>query len=201
MLAENGWNLATTEIVFPLQAAVAAHGGTATGYWLYFNNPTPATTAAAYTPPAKRRQALSLDDQVSLHGCPAPFGTFTTIQLRQRDYGNGYQVYVFDRTGDSSAYGRVRITDDNTNTIVFDKSYGDLGGSCCNDLAWRSLIDDFAITSTRFTVFIESREFSGTTRLFGCRAFSTSNPTSVGSTTRSYEVRAIDRLTARLCGR
>jgi hypothetical protein len=56
--------------------------------------------------------------------------SFYSLQLRgiSKDCSSeSVEVYVYDMTSDPSAYGSITITDLDTSTVLFSKTYGDLG--------------------------------------------------------------------------
>lgn len=194
----DGWNTDGALVTFALQNDIATQ--TAAGnYWLYWNN------AGAQSPPlatfqASPEWAISDDDGATLD-CTRRAGSFYSIQLRQlAPNSTQYEVYANEHTGDSSAFGRI-VVKDTAGAVVFQKQYGELGGSCCSPVVDGNTADAITIPQTEFTVELTSDEFSGSNRYFGCTAFATRHPNSVGSNTRSYTVGPLPRDAATVCER
>ena len=195
---EGGWNLSDTDIVFPARAVVLP-GETTTGYWLYWNNAA-ATAPAAYTPGAPAKVAMDKEDGTGLE-CPQIGSHFLSIQFRQMIPGtNLFQVYMREHTGDGASFGSIKVTNDANGATLFQKTYTDVGGSCCSPVVDGYATDHFGINVDNFTVELSSREFSNSARYFGCKLFSTGFPQTVGTTIRSYSFAERERPTATTCG-
>ncbi len=193
------WNDARTEVVFALTSELPA-GSIALGYWLYWDNAAATAPATAYAPPAPTQVAVAVDDQSTL-ACERRQGGFRSIQLRElAGSPTMYEVFANEHTGDPSSYGKITIMDDDTATPIFQKQYGDLGGSCCSPVLDASTAETVTINATRFTVTLEGREFTSTLRYFGCTGFSTSYPAQVGTTQRQYVMTTVPYRRAELCG-
>ncbi len=191
-----GFNSVDTDLFFKLVEELAP-GEISTDYWIYSNNQ--AIEAPEADPfPLLDNVAIDNSDGVSL-GCAPKAAGFLSIQLRQVA-DTEYEVRNREHTSDTNSFGRITITDDGSGNELFSASFGDIGGTCCNPVVNGFQELPVTITSSNFTVKLESGEFSNSTRFFGCLAFQTSNPDLQGSTTRSYTVvPAAARIPASVC--
>jgi len=192
------WNSEGTTIAFALATDVSA-GSRVLGYWLYWNNASAGEPMPIEVPPAPA-QAIA-DDGGETLVCARQRAGFISVQLRQLDPSSPtqYEVWASERTRDTGSFGRVTITD-SAGRQIFDKTYRELGGSCCPAVD-RTAADSVTITDSRFTVEMESDEFSSSSRFFGCTRFTTGSGQPPGVTTRSYTVVAQERPAARTCAR
>lgn len=88
------------------------------------------------------------------------FYSFYTLQLRGVSYeptGQSVEVYVFDMTYDNSAYGQITITDISTSSVLFDKTYGNLGNYGSPGEAINTLTLPY---NTPLAIDISGKEFS-----------------------------------------
>lgn len=196
--SESGFNLSDTDVLFPL-AVDLAPGATTTAYALYWGNPD-AAAAPRFDAPPKDAIATHSDGASLL--CDRRGGSFYAIQLRQlAPDTNEYEIHATDRTAQASAYGKIKITDD-SGTVLINKTFVELGGTCCSPPQPKTRSETLTIDAARFTVFLETREFSGSRRWFGCKLFATGNPPTnqVGSNTRTYDVVPQPRERAVQCG-
>ncbi|MEZ4459215.1 MAG: hypothetical protein R3E66_05730 [bacterium] len=191
--SENGWNTATTDVAFGLEADIPV-GGTSKQYWIYWGNPN------AGAPRQPDIYAVNVDTGESL-ACGQRAGGFMSIQLRQTvPNSTMFEVYAREHTGDGSAYADIKVVDSVTGASIYTKTYTELGGSCCNPVVDGYGIDQINIGAQDFTVTLTTREFSGTQRYFGCSVVGTSNPTLVGTDTRKFSFKPT-RPEGTTCGR
>ncbi|MCA3013650.1 MAG: hypothetical protein INH41_14810 [Myxococcaceae bacterium] len=143
--------------------------------------------------------ATRTDDVTKTLFCDLRGDFFFSIQLRQIGTSQ-YEINVADGTFDSAAYARIVITDALTNTVLRDSTYGNGAGMCCTNVTFIAR-ETLTITSPLFRVRLETREFSGTRRYFGCDTFLTGNPptSQVGATEFTFTTTAVP-VTAVACG-
>lgn len=111
-------------------------------------------------------------------------GNFCSVQLR-RLAGTSYEVNVFDRSDDPGSLLRCTIMDLDTNTQVFDRTYPPSIGSFTTP---GTFAEPLTITAARFSVRLQSREFSGSSVFFGSEGITRTNPptSQLNDVTRSY---------------
>jgi hypothetical protein len=160
----NEWNEDDTEIFFELAQDLAGDT-TVTGYWLYFGNER-AAVPVRYSFPVSAWAAYCPSNPAMTLACDRRHGTLYSLQLREVSVDT-FEVHIFDHTYDDNAYATLRITNDDTDAIIFEKTYGSVG-NYDNPGTADELI---TFTDTAFTVFIVSREWSFSRRYFGCTEF------------------------------
>ncbi|NVB77372.1 MAG: hypothetical protein HOV81_03170 [Kofleriaceae bacterium] len=193
------WNDTHTEVVFAL-ASELAPGATTTAYWLYWNNAAATAPTTVYAPPARARVPVSVADHSTL-ACERRTGSFLSIQLRQlAGSQNQYEIFANEHTEDSGSYAKLKVVDDDTTMAIVTKQYGDLGGHCCSPAIDGNTAETVTINATRFTVILETKEFTSTSRIFGCTGFSTNYPTQIGTTQRQYVMTTVPYRRADMCG-
>jgi hypothetical protein len=180
-------------VVFKLRAALAA-GQSTTQYGLYQANSNVLVGNIALIPPAVR-----VDTGASLV-CDVRSNFFFTIQLRQVG-PQLYETVVADGTGDGAAMAKIVVTNSADGGVIRDRTYGDGAGSCCTAPTIIAQ-DRFSITVPTFKVRLESREYSGSHRYFGCEDFGTGNPptSQLGVNEFNYVVTDAPSVTGAFCG-
>lgn len=148
---------------FRLEEPIAS-GATSTSYALYRSS---ANAVAAATTPGTVLPTSRLV-------CDVRSEFFFSIQLRQVG-PQLYEVNVGDGTGDSTSMARIEITDVATGAILKNSTYGNGAGTCCT-APTVIVTERLTITSPLFKVRMETREFSGSVRFFGCDSYGTGNP-------------------------
>lgn len=95
---------------------------------------------------------------------------FYSVQLHGISFGPTgelVEVFVWDMTGDSPS-GHVKITDTSTNTVLINKTYGDLGGVCCNVSTGKSTSDQFTLPYNKpLLIKINDEEYSQAAIYYG----------------------------------
>ena len=116
-----------------------------------------AQTAAAYA------DFVPFADQIATN--------FYSLQLRGISFeseGQRAEVYVTEGTMDQASFGHIRITDLNTESILFEQTYGELGGVCCSPQIRGSFAQQLVLPyATPLQVDMNGQEFSGMSVIYG----------------------------------
>ncbi|WP_434130621.1 autotransporter domain-containing protein [Methylocaldum sp. GT1BB] len=96
---------------------------------------------------------------------------FYSLQLRGISFeseGQLAEVYVAEGTMDPASFGHIRITDLSANSILFEQTYGDLGGICCSPQIRGSFAQQLVLPyATPLQIDMNGQEFSGMSVLYG----------------------------------
>lgn len=96
---------------------------------------------------------------------------FYSLQLRGLSFeseGQLAEVYVAEGTMDPASFGHIRITDLNTQSILFEQTYGELGGVCCSPQIRQSFAQQLVLPyATPLQIDMNGQEFSGMSVLYG----------------------------------
>ncbi|WP_162144361.1 autotransporter domain-containing protein [Methylocaldum szegediense] len=114
--------------------------------------------------------------QTTTHADFVPFAdqiavNFYSLQLRGISFeseGQFAEVYVAEGTMDPASFGHIRITDLSTQSILFEQTYGDLGGVCCSPQIRGSFAQQLVLPyATPLQIDMNGQEFSGMSILYG----------------------------------
>ncbi|BBA32796.1 outer membrane autotransporter barrel domain protein [Methylocaldum marinum] len=96
---------------------------------------------------------------------------FYSLQLRGISFesdGQLAEVHVAEGTMDPASFGHIRITDLSANSVLFEQTYGELGGVCCSPQIRGSFAEQLLLPyATPLQIDMNGQEFSGMSVLYG----------------------------------